>query len=363
MKKALILGCFLSILLPALEAESDIRVKLSNSAVLLYEDSLLLAGLSLADIDFNNSGSREIKSSVSLRMQLSTAQPLSFLELRRAWVKFRLPDLRITLGKTRISWGEGFYFNAGDLIHGSLSLKGNLGEDEIRDNSDWLIAANYPLSTFSFIEAVALPPVLDASDPAVFSALPYGPFPEPDAEDSRAGARIYLTIADIVQEIAYLYDQGEHVLAYGGQFNLFFDIYYAARLELNSDQLDLEDLQATIGIFHSQSIGYSDSLSLRLESLIRPFKPWEETSLEEEVPLFLFTDFSYAFLDRFTLSLRSTINPIDLSGFLFPSLGVELYKGFTINLQGTFTLAESGDLFDSTDWPDYGALVTFRYIY
>lgn len=46
------------------------------------------------------------------------------IEVPRAYVKLRFPWMRVTLGKTRLSWGQGLPFNAGDLIFGSMSCLG-----------------------------------------------------------------------------------------------------------------------------------------------------------------------------------------------------------------------------------------------
>jgi hypothetical protein len=116
------------------------------------------------------------------------------LQVKKAYVKTRLPGFKLTLGKTRLAWGEGVVFNAADVVFGSLNPVLDLTQTELRSDTAWLTAVNVPLGNFAFLEGVLLPPALDYERGEVSSLT-----------SSSIGGRAYFLAGGIKVEGGYLY--------------------------------------------------------------------------------------------------------------------------------------------------------------
>ncbi len=132
--------------------------------------SYRIAGAGTAS--FKSSGNRDVKSEVALDiifpdLPLSalgesippdySALSLALISLDKAYIKVRFPSFRLTAGKSRLSWGDGFVFNSGDILSGSTDTDVDLTTSEVRDETYWLSSVQIPLENFSFLEAVVLP--------------------------------------------------------------------------------------------------------------------------------------------------------------------------------------------------------------
>ena len=100
-------------------------------------------------------GLSEVKGQLTVDVKVTDTV---LIDVQKAWLKAQLAAFRLTMGKTRLSWGEGYMYNAGDVIFGGKGA--DLSAEELRDNNAWLASLYLPVGDFSFVEAVALPPDL-----------------------------------------------------------------------------------------------------------------------------------------------------------------------------------------------------------
>ncbi len=277
--------------------------------------------------------------------------------LKKAWVKTRFPGFKLTLGKTRLTWGQGMVFNAGDLIFGSTGALLDLTARELRSDTAWLTAVNVPFGPFAFAEAVVLPPsyVFDNSGEE-------GEANENDISRSSLGGRLYCLAGDIKVETGYLYKGEEKVstdvpghrpyLALQG--NLGADWYLATSAafatEEQKDEQEAEDdwektLMVSGGLFHLQEINRNNSLTLRLEALVFPGLSWEEKESREALyALYLYPELSWT-TGAVTASLQSVLSPLDGSAMVTAGSSWNLYQGLTLLGYLTFLTGEKSDTF------------------
>ncbi|MDD2297426.1 MAG: hypothetical protein PHX79_06385 [Sphaerochaetaceae bacterium] len=266
--------------------------------------------------------------------------------LYKAYFRARFPSFRLTAGKTRLSWGDGMLFNAGDVLYGSNSTSVFLTKAELRSTTNWLASVNYPLGFFSFAEAVVMPS--ETNNPA----------------DILFGARYYTTVKDIKVEIGYatktpkITTTRQHKPYLSLQGNLGFDWYLSSSLAIPEDgDIAKESSESWIisgGFFHLVTLPQERSLSLRLEFLTRPFGSWEIGPVSDDsAALLLYPELVLAYSPSLSFTLRSIISPLDLSAMSTIGVSWNVFEAF--NLIGSLSLAtgDDGDLFawSSTDTP------------
>ena len=149
----LILAAVALILGPAdLNAEVVSSVTISGyTSVLRSGNSAEMLAVLKSSLNLDSVGNKNVKGYFQLDSWIAD----SFgIDVPRAYLKVRFPWFRLTLGKTRVSWGDGFVFNAGDVVFGSTgSISGDLSADSLRNETGWLGAVYLPLGAFSFLEA------------------------------------------------------------------------------------------------------------------------------------------------------------------------------------------------------------------
>ena len=272
--------------------------------------------------------------------------------LRKAYVKTRFPGLKLTVGKNRLAWGQGMVFNAGDILFGSLNPVLDLTARELRSETAWLTAVNVPLGSFSFAEAVVLPPSLDRDE-------------EGDAKDiarSSLGGRIYFLAGELKVEGGYLYKGEEKVAGdapghrpyLGLQGNFGPDWYLASSAAFATDhQIDEQgaedDWEKTLtvsgGLFHLQEINRNNSLSLRLETLVFPCQNWEEEESRATVyGLYLYPEIIWSG-SSVSVSLQSVVSPLDSSAMITTGASWNIYQGLTLVGYLTFLAGEKSNTF------------------
>lgn len=312
------------------------------------------------------------------------------LSLDRAYVKTRFPWFRVTAGKTRVGWGDGFVFNSGDVIFGSTDTAVDLTAAEIRTDTQWLAAVNIPLGRFSFIECVMLPPETDAAAGYSIGRI----------DKMSGGVRVYSKLVDIKMEAGYFFDQtGEEAPAAGTtsagdwsaarhkpyaalQGNLFADWYLASSVALpvagsvsDADfQTAAEDsFNISGGLFYLHQLNSVSSLTFRLEGLYRPFMSWEEInrssadsgaadsgaadsgaadsgSAADNLPVYallLYPELGWTPADTVNLSARAIWSPVDKSAMITAGGGWNIFEGFDLS---AFAVFNAGDPDDSFAW-------------
>ena len=262
----------------------------------------------------------------------------------KAYFKARFPSFRLTAGKTRLSWGDGMLFNAGDVLYGSNSTSVFLTKAELRSTTNWLASVNYPLGFFSFAEAVVMPSETDAPIDMLF------------------GARYYTTVKDIKVEMGYATKTPEktgvrlHKPYISLQGNLGFDWYLSSSVAI-PEAGDItketgESWMISAGVFHLVTLPLDRSLTLRLELLTRPFGTWETGSVADDTAaILLYPELVLSYSPSLSFSLRSIISPLDLSAVSTLGMSWNIFDAF--NLIGNISIAtgDDGDLFawSSTD--------------
>ncbi|WP_319757616.1 hypothetical protein [uncultured Sphaerochaeta sp.] len=267
---------------------------------------------------------------------LSTTPDAIYEEiLHKAYFKARFPSVRLTAGKTRLSWGDGMLFNAGDVLYGSNDTSVTLTQSELRSETGLLVSLNYPLGFFSFAEAVVLPS------------------PDMKIEHLGGGARFYTTVQETKVEAGYLtsYESERlHKPYISLQGNIGPDWYLSSSLAIpQSGDIGEETLDSWVitgGLFHIQYLENDKNLSLRLEFLTRPAGNWKlESQSDADCPLLLYPEVVYTPSSSLSWSLRTIISPLDLS--FNATLGVNwaVLEGFSLLGFLSAPVGEKGDLF------------------
>ncbi len=288
-------------------------------------------------LTFNSENSSNIRAEVSLGTPDRTIPSPSVDDfIRKAYLRVRFPSFRLTAGKTRLSWGDGMLFNAGDILYGSSSVSVDLTQAELRSRTDWMISVNYPLGFFSFAEAVVLP-----SRTA-------------KAEDMGAGVRFYTNVHDIKVEGGYLTkeDNGRSHRFYTSlQGNITADWYLASSITIDQADPGVSAMQKSWmisgGLFHMQYLSGERNLSLRLEMLSRPFGNWKfESQDEASCALLLYPELLYSPSASLSYSLRTIFSPLDFSALLTAGASWSAFEGLRLIANIAAPFGESGDLFN-----------------
>lgn len=254
--------------------------------------------------------------------------------IRKAYLRARFPSFRLTAGKTRLSWGDGMLFNAGDILYGSSSTSVSLTQAELRSETDWMASVNLPLGFFSFVEGVILP-----SKTGMASDMGYG-------------MRFYTNVGETKVEGGYVTkeDTTRFHKFYGSlQGNIGPDWYLASSISLPQTNPSASVLQKSWlisgGLFHVLYLSDDRTLSLRLEMLTRPFGNWKLASQSEATCALLFyPEVVYSPTSSLSCSLRAILSPLDLSARLTGGASWSVFEGFSLVGYLAAPLGGSGDL-------------------
>lgn len=204
--------------------------------------------------------------------------------LHKAYMKFRLPfgfkeeNIRIAAGKMPLSWGYGLFYNAGDLIFGGNPLSSNKIDSskttslsfssstlsEFRTLTDWIFTLTVPLVKGIQIEAVALPPIENASlyNYGRFGGRVQFNWELAALENMEAG---YIAEGNFSSQSMYVSFDG----------NIWFDYNANAKGELKKDEgLKKESLEFSLSlskIFNVRTDVQNHQLQIRWEGLWTPF--------------------------------------------------------------------------------------------
>lgn len=334
--------------------------------------------LSEAKLTFNSRGASDTKGQVQLDFK---AGDTVLLSLSKAWIKARLDAVRLTAGKTRLSWGEGALFNAGNVIFGSTSV--DLSAEDLRDDNAWLAAATVPFGDFSFLELVVLPP-----DPPIAAILAKSA--NPAAADPvfggwervSAGGRLYTKLSGVKVEAGYLWagesDEASaaHKPYLSLQGHLLADWHLSASARGAPDGSAVEDSAVSFGLYRQWSVPASFSagsgdasagtLAARFEALYRPEGSWTATDARTDASLSSFltgtaVDSPYALLVYPELSwrtnsaylfLRALVSPVDASARTALAFQWAPLQGF--KLLGSVS-AQAGGAEDLFGWDRLGS--------
>ncbi len=386
-RNVFILFCILAgLIIPsALSAEiqSSVRIDLKNSLALnpdsdpAPEDPAAVYGINGSGrFTLDARGNRNVKGHLSLLANVSTIRPESSeIILDKMYLGIRFDSLRLTIGKTIISWGEGFVFNSGDLLADSGDLNVNFSAEELRDNSAWLGSIYIPIDRFSFLEALILPP-MPFVDPAPLTDLP------------SFGGRFLTEFADISLKLegGYLFKGMDdlhqvYVSLQGGEgLNWFLN----SSISLSEEHVggSAEDfftgLQASGGLFFFENFipedgGSEFGFGMRAELLVDLAHPFSVNAdaggmsgvsgAVSPLGIYGYAETSFTVDRIFTASLRSIVSPIDLSAIIIAQGSFNLYQGFTLYFTLNAQIGEDGDTFANHRLGGYGAEVGVGFIF
>ncbi len=358
---------FISMFLPATaEMSSSVKLTLMSTLSSIGDGDWSLSAIGTGRLTFKSEGNKNVKARFSLDTIIADSV---LLDVSRAYLKVRFPGLRVTMGKDTVSWGEGFFYNAGDVIFGATPLKADLTADVLRDDAVWLTSAYFPLGTYSFIEPIILAPELNLS---TLMADPDAP--PPGLEDTSIGGRVVTKISGIKAETGYLYSgiQMAHLPYLSFQGHLLVDWHISGSVSIpqsSARTLDLsEDLVISFGLFHLQRFEQtsSSSISFRLEGLLRPVAYWEQmdSSIEDvQYGLMLYPEISWAINQSLTILLRNIVSPIDLSALIATGINWNIYEGFRLLSFLMLQAGEETDLFSFSKPGGFAVIAGFQFIY
>jgi hypothetical protein len=334
-------------------------------------------GAGKARLDFRSTGNRMVQGRLVVDAAVSDA-PLTFFDISRASVRFRFPVgeeymFRVTAGKERLSWGDGVYFNAGDLIFGSSTERADFIGETLRDETAWLLSGYFPMGQFSFFEAVLLPPQTFAyeMDPAVFadpdtfmSTMAAALLPGGDISETAGGFRFQFKPGQLKVEPGYLFKgkTNTHNPYLSLQGHLLADWYISASTALDGNAADGEALAdsawegftLSFGLLHIARPGRDSTLSLRLEGLLRP---------GAEHQLLLFPELLFSPSSTVNTWLRSEISMEDFSAMVIPGVSWNVFQGFSMLANASVQLGEGGSRFSWDNQRAFALTTGVSYIY
>lgn len=319
-----------------------------------------------AGLSVKSSGNRNVRADLALDFNFPDLSGIPVITLQKAYVKAKFPSFRITVGKTRLGWGDGFVFNSGDVVFGSISPQVSLLGSEVRTDTDWLTSVNVPLGRFSFVEAlVRVPPMI--FDPVTMTPLGLG-----NVKDLGAGGRLYTKLGNVKVEAGYYFDGADvsaldlkhtsdiESLAFDAyhrpylslQGNLGADFYLNSSVALPAGNNDVladvakDSFNISFGLFHMIEVGYDNSLTLRIESVFLPFLNWsEDDGPAGTYALLLYPEIGLAIGSTVNLSVRSVISPIELSSMITGGFSWNVFEGFNLLMYGNFLVGDGDDTF------------------
>jgi hypothetical protein len=349
------------LLASGLNAEVVTSVEISALSGLTRDDNqeFVIYGVGKTALNFDSLGNPDVRA----QLELDTIVPDAIMpDVKRAFVKVRFPGFRITAGKTRESWGEGFLFNAGDVIFGSMEPIMDLSEAVLRDETAWLVDLYIPLGQFSHLEAIVLPYPPNSQSAEILNSV----------YEMRGGGRIVTKLLGIKVEGGYLFkaDQALHHPYISFQGNLFFDLQLSAAMEISVQDPTPEDIEngftVSFGLMRIFSTDEAGTWTVRLEGALRPFGSWEEVSSPEEdteYGLLLYPEIDYAPDDFLSFQLRSIISPFDASAVISLGCTYNIYQGLNVLVTAAVQLGDENDVFGWDREGDFALLLGLEYIF
>lgn len=335
-------------------AGADVRVR---AGLEIYETALRagpeewqLATSGLGTVTFEGVGSRNVRGEIALTVP---ADPVPALAVERAFIRFRLPWFRMTLGGAPLSWGEGILINAGDLPNPAYDPTADILSGDFRADPVWQVQLYVPMGPFSFVEVVALPPL---ADPAT------GTFPA--FAEVRSGARAYVDADLVALQLGYLYEDPFHRFYTSLQGSLGVDLYLVLAHEIEAGIADpfeqvLDSITLSAGGFTSFDLGRDMVLAVRLEGEIVP------QELEDGLPgaASLASTIDWTLGPTVNLGLQALLAPVDPSTLLAASVSWNVDQGLTLLSLVQANVGGSTAIFATDAYAGVTFTVGARYFY
>ena len=360
----------------AADLRTTVTIDAAMSAVSHPEETLLVGSRGGARLDLVATGNRNVRGQLSLDADLhlppepagaTAADPdhlVTSVGVERAFIRARLPGFRLTAGKTRLSWGRGRFFNAGDILF-DQEPGFAAGASEYLTATDWLVAAYIPVDRLSFLEAVVLPPPLPTR-----------------LADTAAGARAVIRVGKLTGEAGYRYGlaaaaagEREHRgylslkgALIGVDWHLSGGTALPAHGATDIGEEARDRLYVTAGILGFVDLGpEAGLLNLRLEAGVRPWRSWREQSgtpaALDRYGVYLFPEIGFAPADNWNLSLSGVVSPIDGSAAAAAGAAWNMLQGLTFSLHASAMLGDRDDTFAWDRTGSLAATLAARYVF
>lgn len=352
-RRAIVYACALVVSTATLAAEVTPRVTVEayNAFIARDTDDAQAVGFGRAELDLQSSGVQDVRTRFQLRatVQDVAGTASASFSVPRAEIRWRTTvgervGLRFTAGRSRLAWGDGQVFNAGDVINGAAPSSVDLTANVLRDETLWLLAGWVPLGRYAFIEPVLLVPPVDT-----------GGQPRPPAGAVRLQGRV----GRIKSETGYRIDGVDggglvHTPYLSLQGSLWLEWYTAAAVQIEARPGEHTAPQATIsgGIAQSASLPRGDAISVRVETLWRT--PHDHVELYPEL--------SWSPSQLFSLYARGTTTLVADGRWQEPAeqdATVALGFGWTPATGLTVSLFVTGDQANDTVTATVGVSSTF----
>jgi hypothetical protein len=231
-KRTLLLGVLILALAGTLNASAAITGELDFNQRFEFKAGGATSVAFTPDIGlaFSSSATKTVRGEISL--DVVYAESAWKLEVRRAYLRARLPYGRMTVGKAPLPWGTGLIFNVANLT----------GSEPI-----WLTSYYLPIEAMSYGEVVYLPALEGGS--------------------AQAGARLYLSLGSFTVEGGYLAPLNTwkgHKAALSVQGHLGVDWWASAAIPISV----WDETAFSGGLFHSHAFLRGGTLSLRSEAQV-----------------------------------------------------------------------------------------------
>lgn len=343
------------------EAKTTVELALLDTLTRLDDWEAGFAAAALGRVFLDAAPTESLRGQLALEARVGDTTELA---VSRAYVRVRTPAWRTTHGLAPLSWGQGFFYNAADVVFGPIGSTADLTARELRDLAVWQTTVYVPLGPFSFAEAVLLAPELNLSE------LIEDPEAEPpSAADTAAGARFQGRIGAWQIEAGYLYRgaDGTHNPFVSLHGDLFFGVYLAASAELPQQGVAVAELPykllASGGIYHILRLAGGTDLAVRLEALLRPGGRWEPGKPGAEYGLLFYPELVWNVGPKLSLVARSFVSPVDLSALSVLGADWKLQTGLRLLAYAFVQLGEDGDTYGWGRPGDLAFSGGFRYVY
>ncbi len=369
MKKTIIILILLILTIPiSAEVRIGINTEFYNSLFSLtgIEDIWGYTLTGNAALSFKNKGSRVLRGEISL--DFTEAGQNLIPSLRKLYIRPDFGDIRVSVGKTRSTWGAGFAFNAGDLIFGSDSVNFDTKADDPRTETAWLTNIEFPLGDFSFLEIITLPGNIDFTDPS-------NPV-IPTLEKTSAGARISFEAGDFNIQTGYLY-RGDLIAGLGSKgheafislegispVNWHLSTSAANGIENYSGEMIKESWMITGGCSWDHLLGKTRDLTLswQIEFIARPFHSFENDH-SGDYAIYIYPSVTYIPGGTAAYSISSIISPVDSSANTTLGVSWNIYEELTLLGYYSIQTGKNDDTFNLNKAGGMSCTIGGRYSY
>lgn len=322
MSVRLLIAILLSVsTLASAEIKQSIQLDLLNTLALGGPQDLYLAS-GLGQLNFQSVGNENVRAYLNLDADFTDRFDIT---VDRAFVKTRYQQLRLTVGKTRLSWGEGQAFNAGDVIMGGSDLNLDLTVSEYRSDSKWLLSMMQSTGRFSFLELVVIPPE-PSSDPDI----------DPTLDRAEAAVRTRFQLAGLANtnvELGYAQQgrqQQPYVSLQGGKG---INWHFSANLQPHNQA------NFSSGLYGIAKLGEQSTINYRTEVLYKTSGA-SEAQASGDYKTYGYLEMGLTRGSNKSYFSRNILSPIDMSALYLLGVNINLHQG--LNFYGHLSVQQGG---------------------